>query len=85
MPNFAMEVRTISCSKKITAELAVNVDTIEYKTSSVHGNQEVFYVPFTISVGMDRITMENFYYGKIILPSCIVMSMMSNLWLEMYP
>jgi len=57
-----MEVRTISCSKKIKAELAINVDTIEYKTSSLHANKEVFERPFTISVGDG-----SNYQGKIII------------------
>ena len=56
-----MEVRTISCSKVITAELAISVDTIEYKHSSVH-DDEVFELPFTISVG-DGLN----YHGKILL------------------
>ena len=55
-----MEVRTISCSKKITAELAVNIDTIEYKSSSIHGDS--FELPFTISVGDGPK-----YNGKIVL------------------
>ena len=56
-----MEVKTISWSKKITAELAINVDSIEYKTSSLHQG-EVFELPFTISVG-DGLN----YHGKIAL------------------
>ena len=48
-----MEVRTISCSKKITAELAVNVDTIEYKPAQ--GDEDpswsYFKLYFTIFVG----------------------------------
>lgn len=57
-----MELKTISCSKKIMAELAINIDRIEYKDSSTHGNKEVFEFPFTISVddGLD-------YHGKILL------------------
>ena len=57
-------VRTISCSKKITAELAINVEgnTIEYKTSSLHGENDVFELPFTITVG-DGLN----YHGKIVL------------------
>ena len=57
-----MEVETISCNKKITAKLAINVNTIEYKTSSVHGDEEVFELPFTISVGDG-----SNYHGKIVL------------------
>ena len=55
-----MEVRTISCSKKITAELAINVDTIEYMNSSIHGKS--FELPFSISVGDG-----SNYHGKIVL------------------
>ena len=41
--------------KKITAELATNADTIEYKTSSTsHGGLETFELPFTVSVGVWR-------------------------------
>ena len=54
-----MEVRTISCIKKITAELAINVDTIEYKSSSIHGNS--FELPFSISVDGSN------YHGTIVL------------------
>ena len=54
-----MEVRTISCSKKITAELAINVDTIEYKYSSIHGDS--FELPFSISVGDG-----SNYHGEIV-------------------
>ena len=48
-----MEVRTISCSKKITAELAVNVDTIEYKPALGNESPSWSYVklPLTIFVG----------------------------------
>ena len=56
-----MEVETISCNKKITAKLAINVNTIEYKTSSIHG-ENVFELPFTITVG-DGLN----YHGKIVL------------------
>ena len=55
-----MEVRTISCSKKITAELAINIDTIEYHSSSIHGNS--FELPFSICVGDG-----SNYNGKIVL------------------
>ena len=48
-----MEVRTISWSKKITAEIAINVDTIEHKDG-------VFEHPFTISGGDG-----SNYHGKI--------------------
>ena len=54
-----MEVRTISCSKKITVELAINVETIEYKSSSIHGHS--FELPFSISVGDG-----SNYHGKIV-------------------
>ena len=54
-----MEVRTISCIKKITAELAINFDTIEYKSSSIHGNS--FELPFSISVDGSN------YHGTIVL------------------
>ena len=54
-----MEVRTISCSKKITAELAINIDTIEYNSSSIHGNS--FELPFSISVDGSN------YHGTIVL------------------
>ena len=54
-----MEVKTISGSKKITAELAINVDTIEYKRSSIHGNS--FELPFSIPVGDG-----SNYHGKIV-------------------
>ena len=71
--------------KKITAELATNADTIEYKTSStIHGGLETFELPFTVSgVGLN-------YHGKMVLVAknkwlCYIMSMISNLWLEMYP
>ena len=40
-----MEVKTISWNKTITAEIALNVDTIEYK------DQQVFELPFTIPGG----------------------------------
>ena len=56
-----MEVRTISCSKKITAVLAINVDTIEFKYSSLHTG-EAFELPFTIPVGDG-----SNYHGKILL------------------
>ena len=50
----------MSCSKKITAELAVNIDTIEYKSSKIHGDR--FVLPFSISVGDG-----SNYNGKIVL------------------
>ena len=49
-----MEVRTISWSKRITAELAINIDTIEYN------DQQVFELSFTISGGDG-----SNYHGKI--------------------
>ena len=42
-----MEVRTISSSKKITVELNVNVETIEYKHSPKY-QRNSFVLPFTI-------------------------------------
>ena len=53
--NLAMEVRTIA----VMAELAINVDTIEYKSSSIHGNS--FELPFSISVDGSN------YHGTIVL------------------
>ena len=50
-----MEVRTIA----VMAELAINVDTIEYKSSSIHGNS--FELPFSISVDGSN------YHGTIVL------------------
>ena len=52
-----MEVKTISWNKTITAEIALNVDTIEYK------DQQVFELPFTISGGDG-----SNYHGKIEQP-----------------
>ena len=59
--NFAMEVRTISWSKKVTVELAINVDTIEYKNSIIHGDS--FELPFSISDVGDG----SDYHGQIVL------------------
>ena len=56
-----MEVRTISWSKKITAKLSINVDTIEYKNSRIHG--ESFELPFSISDVGDG----SDYHGQIVL------------------
>ena len=58
----AMEVKTISCCKIITAEVAVDIDKIKYKISHIHNTNEVFEYPFTISVG-DGLN----YHGKIVL------------------
>ena len=37
-----MEVKTISCCKIITAEVAVDIDKIKYKISHIHNTNEVF-------------------------------------------
>ena len=52
-----MEVRTIA----VMAELAINVDTIEYKNSRIHG--ESFELPFSISDVGDG----SDYHGQIVL------------------
>ena len=56
-----MEVQTISWSKKITAKLSINVDTIEYKNSIIHGDS--FELPFSISDVGDG----SDYHGQIVL------------------
>ena len=48
-PNFEMDVRTISSSKTITAELNINVETIEYITDKkIFGGKNYLELPFTI-------------------------------------
>ena len=42
-----MDVKTISSSKTITAELNINIETIEYKLNTSY-QRKSFHVPFTI-------------------------------------